>query len=743
VRYPNVYGIDMPAASELIAHGRDAEQMVSQLVLTDSLPDQIRINIIRSMGYIPSTSFLIPLRRILESNENLRLRKAAIISISKYNDKRALNMLNAALQRINNPILQDSISSEISRIKKDNPILSLMPKFLNGVNDPKTFRTTLEVLKQILNPSDAQVFIYHLNSETPFVGDGAFEVLCWRGDESVKFSIFDFFRKKLELIDNIADLECYSLQDLIGKVEQFIVRNPLTINYILKELKTIYKNTGDVKVKDILINMFSSSRKREVLSFLEDVYNTEPGRREHVIEKLVGNEEGAYILIYKYKNDPEMKKPLLMGLMTTLKGADFISENFDSMDPGWQKLVLDNINDDNYQYFKTLIERFLNSHDSGQKKFALENIKNNQDTRFRKILFAEENVDEFLRMQSDYIDAIVQLCSIQAFKLLINKMINEKTARAMIRRYLAQEELFINAEPVLVLHDTDDLSNFINKLIKFNNKDLNIEILEIFYNLKSLDHKTFSKLQNVIEEFKNLRGARIHPDEKGMVNKINSNYLNVSADLKKIDSGKTNIHHFIEKAFPDYELLEYLLKTHPYSFFVHREELLERIGRVFKLTNDIDAFDTIKYFLRRPQFCRYYKEEIKRATQSTNYLLKNDADKLMETMPRDLRFILRFSDENKKYDSVIQDQLYELMPEFEVDSLNTTEILPSDLLITDTASVQELASQNILNTKKLFVIIKSNDEFVSIKELNPKVFPLPFSLNKLVKAIIPELFPVS
>ena len=36
VRYPNVYGIDMPAASELVAHGRSVEE-VAELIGADWL----------------------------------------------------------------------------------------------------------------------------------------------------------------------------------------------------------------------------------------------------------------------------------------------------------------------------------------------------------------------------------------------------------------------------------------------------------------------------------------------------------------------------------------------------------------------------------------------------------------------------------------------------------------------------------------------------------------------------------
>ncbi|MGE5341144.1 MAG: HEAT repeat domain-containing protein [Candidatus Omnitrophota bacterium] len=720
--------------------GREAEHVLGELLLTDtSIPENVRANIIWSMGYITSSSFLLVLQKVLESNESLRVRKGAIISISKFNDKRALNLLNNALKKINNPILQDSIGTEISRIKKDNPILSLMPKFLNGVNDPKTFRTTLEILKQILNPADAQVFIYHLNSDTPFVGDGAFEVLCWRGDESVKFSIFDFFKKKLKTIHYTDDPECYALQDLIMKLGKFIVRNADTINYILKELKDIYKTTKDNVIRDTLINIFSSSHKREVLSFMEDIYNTEPERREMIIEKLLGNDEGAYILIYKYKNDPDLKEKLLLSLLTTQSGADFVMANFDSIEEKQQQKILENIDPTNYKFFKELIERFLFSKDFGQKKFALDIIRKNQDNRYQNILFDPEHEKDFVRMHQDYIETITQMSFLKAFKFFINRIVNLDAGSTLTRKYLQQKNAFILAEPLVTFDPTYDLSNFADKIVKYNSRDLNLDVLAIFYNMKTFDYKTYAKVQDFLEKFKELRGAKITPEEKGMVNKVKSNLANVNMDIKAVENGNTNINHFIDKSYPDYELLEYILKNHYLSFFIQRNKVFDRIRKVFKLTNDIDAFEAIKFLLRRPDFCMYFKDEIAQASRSSNYLLKNDADKLVAMAPRSFRILLSFENENRSYYSGLETQLYDIFPEYEI--LRATEIQPTDILIADARSIETLAADSRLGTKRLYVLLKDRDEFAAIRDHNPKVFPPPLSFYKIVKALIPEFLP--
>jgi hypothetical protein len=118
-------------------------------------------------------------------------------------------------------------------------------------------------------------------------------------------------------------------------------------------------------------------------------------------------------------------------------------------------------------------------------------------------------------------------------------------------------------------------------------------------------------------------------------------------------------------------------------------------------------------------------------------MLKNDADKLKEIMPTDLRFVLLF--ENQLLYSCFEDQLNELIPEFIV--TKDPDIQPTDILITDTKSLLSLVSENLLNTQKLYVLLNDKEEFASIKDLNPKVFPPPLSFYKIVKAIITDLFP--
>jgi amidophosphoribosyltransferase len=59
VRYPNVYGIDMPAASELLAHGRSNEEIAAYIGADRLIYQDLKdlINAVKKKGHSPVVSF--------------------------------------------------------------------------------------------------------------------------------------------------------------------------------------------------------------------------------------------------------------------------------------------------------------------------------------------------------------------------------------------------------------------------------------------------------------------------------------------------------------------------------------------------------------------------------------------------------------------------------------------------------------------------------------------------------------
>jgi len=207
--------------------GRDTENAIAQYITGTYVSIPTRINLVRMAGYIRSTAFLVPLKKVVELGEDNLLREEAIFSISKYNDRRALDILERALEKTKNRQLQAAINEAIARIKSNNPFFAMLPRFLHGSKNRELFQITLKVFKKILAPADAKSFISYLHHGDQIVSEGAFEVLCFRGDEAVYYFIAEFFREQSRLL--VREVECKAgaerLSSLVVALHEYLKRH--------------------------------------------------------------------------------------------------------------------------------------------------------------------------------------------------------------------------------------------------------------------------------------------------------------------------------------------------------------------------------------------------------------------------------------------------------------------------------------------------------------------------------------
>jgi prolipoprotein diacylglyceryltransferase len=71
----------------------------------------------------------------------------------------------------------------------------MLPRFLHGSQNRELYLITLKIFKKILDPADAKSFIAYLHHGDQLVAEGAYEILCFRGNEGVFFFIAEFFRE--------------------------------------------------------------------------------------------------------------------------------------------------------------------------------------------------------------------------------------------------------------------------------------------------------------------------------------------------------------------------------------------------------------------------------------------------------------------------------------------------------------------------------------------------------------------
>ncbi|MCP5106018.1 MAG: hypothetical protein GY950_21720, partial [bacterium] len=309
--------------------GEEAEYLLVRYISSKELDTQTRINIIRVVGYVQSTHFLIPLKKVIDIEDNIHLKKEAVISVSKYNDRRALNILNYALSNIKNTLLLETINNEISKIKRNNPVFALLPRFLDGEKNPKNFEVTLGILKRILTPNDAAMFASYLNCGKSVIEKGAFEILCYAADMEQQPVILRFFQDQFNQLSCIGEPECEALYTMTITLKRYFLRFPSLIEGNLDNLGTQLYYVHDRRIRGLFISILCQSQQPPAIAFVNKVYDSDSALRDSIIMEYSGNEAAADLLFDKYRSDEGLLKGLLIkSLLNTKKGIAYFYENF-------------------------------------------------------------------------------------------------------------------------------------------------------------------------------------------------------------------------------------------------------------------------------------------------------------------------------------------------------------------------------------------------------------------------------
>lgn len=226
--------------------GRSTENAIVHYITGRAVGMATRIDLVRMAGYIRSDAFLLPLKKVIAMGEDDLLREEAILSIAKYNDRRALDILESALARIAKPQLQAVITQAIERIKANSPLLAMLPRFLRGGRDSDLFQVTLKVFKKILAPADARTFIAYLHHGDQAVSEGSFEILCARGDEAVYFFVAEYFREHARLLLRTAEsrVGASRLERLVAALGVYLERFPQFFPQLRPDIADLSQRAG-------------------------------------------------------------------------------------------------------------------------------------------------------------------------------------------------------------------------------------------------------------------------------------------------------------------------------------------------------------------------------------------------------------------------------------------------------------------------------------------------------------------
>ena len=721
---------------------KEGEEEVITLLIpyitAESIPAPTRMNIIRVAGYLQNSQLLVPLRKIITQEGNIRLKQEAIIAVSKFNDRRALNILNTALQNLNNPLLASTINREISRIKQNNPILGLLPRFMEGSKNPKTFKIALDVLKRILTPADATIFTKHLDMGDPMVEDGAFEILCCTGDIFHDTFIIDYFKKRFSQITCIGEPECEDLYWLIRQFQQYLSRYQFLVEEQIPMLKEQFPEVRDIRAQSLYIDIICRSRKLDTVEFMQDVFDEYPKLGIEIIHAFSGNETAKDFLFTVYDEEESLREEAIKSLLNTTWGINHFMENFFSLEFEVQELVTQHLPYSGSHDLVDFIRQIFNAKIFRLKEILLSKIKENYEFSVKDLLFAPEHEREFTFMGDRYIDTISELFPVSAVKDIFGKIVNQGLSVTKTKMYIQKVAEVVPKELLFTFRDREFIEKLFNRIVLSNNTELNLLFLGTLKYIKTLDTETYRVLTESLNLFISKREKYISGPEKAELRKIKQSLRDIFYEVKAIEDGRSEIERVFSEDVPDFEVLEKVLARDHMALVIHVDHFLKTISKHFEKAGPDDIPGWTRIFFKFPGIAQLLKESLNAKAHRDGGLRSNDLKKLVDSLPdEELRIVLNFK--NRSYTAILQEQFRETVPHIMV-TVNEEDTREDDLMLCDADALNDLILQSKVIPKKIYIFLEKAAAFAAFRSYNPRSFVQPFSFYRIIREILQHLY---
>lgn len=737
-------GMEFRLALEELVKGaeEEAEYVIVHYLTDKKLNPETRMDIIRVAGYFQRPAFLVPLKKIIDTEQHSRIQKGAIVSVAKYNDRRALNILNSAFQKLkNNPLLMSTINNEISRIKENNPILALMPRFQEGSKNSKTFNVALDILKRILTPSDATVFTKFLSANDPLVQKGAFEILCITGDIFHDEDILGYYQRRFEEIPCLAEKECNELYMLTHHIRQYLTRYQFLIEEQVPNMIGQYGKVTDIRVRQLLLSVMCKSKENEAMGFIRETYEQQEDVRASIIGDLAGNETATGFLFDLYNGmppDDALREPVIITLLTLKEGLAFFVREFFTLSFEDQLVITQNLPYAGQHDLVEFIKQIFQSDIYRLKEILLSKVKETYEFSVKDLLFEPEKEREFYFMGDEYFDTVTRLFPLASLKRLLTKVASPEESVSKTKKYLTRIGKVLEMELLININNKKALPALFNKIIKSNNKELNVQFLEVIKNFRTLDPTTYQNLREALGLFITQRQTNLSPEETGALNRIKRSLNDLFYELKRLHEGKAAMERMLKAKSLDFETLTNMMKTYQLTVVMNDKKFFAYLADQFKkcTTQNVEAWTD--FLGRFPKAAGMIKpsitDKLKGKSEIEYGALLEMVDSLSGAPPR---LVLMFN--NRHFTAVLQEQFAEAAPHIAL-SITETQLRDTDTLLTDAEALRDRILQGKLLPAKIYLFLEELAGFSDFKVYNPRNFVKPFVYYRIVKEILQEIY---
>jgi hypothetical protein len=718
--------------------GKDAELLLVSYITSKKVPTPARINIIRATGYIQNALYLVPLKKVIDSEPDINLKKAAILALSKYNNRKAMTILSNALQNIKNPYLMKTINEQISLIKQNNPILALLPRFLKGNSDIKAHTVALGILKKILKPEDTTFFLNYLKADDPMVENGSFEILCCTGNTLVRDAVFEYFHRNAAEMECLGQPKCDELLQLAKNLAHYIKRFPDLLEPQFPQLKTILSSAGDKRVRKALISLFCKSQNSAVFDFIKEVYEEDAELKDTIIDAAAGNSYAVDFLVEKYQSGAQdMKENVVKSLLNSTRGFQYFINHFFDFEAAHQEMIVRNLPHSDHPDLVALIGNILNSGDQSLKRYILHTIRRNHLYSFKDALFDPEKEKGYFAMEDDYLDTIFGVFPTDASKKLIRKIAEEDLPVNDVKKYLELILTEAHSELVLTLNDPNDtarMRSLVNRFIHLNNIELNLKFLSMIELFKTFDFQTYRNLLDAVTLYVQIRSEdeNYSEEEKSAVRRARESLNSLNNDIKNINVIEKNLKMALMKSKPDILSIRRIIASNGIALAFKAEPLIGLFVEHFNTLEGGHLASWREFFKEFPLIAMMVREERINAEQTQ----RTDSDPL-EPLHEKLRIVINFRE--KELNFLFKDQFREVIPHFKV-TLDDMNLSQTDILLCDSDTLKEYIDQKKLITSRIFVLLNDRSEFNTFKNYNPRTFLRPVSSYRTLRLILQELY---
>ncbi len=714
---------------EAIVKEKDPEviNFVSTLALETSLPHELRSDLIRVMGYSQVTQFLFPLKKIAGEDPDLGLRREAIIAISKFSNRKAYNTLNMLLKKIENKNLLTMVQGIVEKMRQNNPILSLLPRFLKGEKDPKSSNIAKEILKKILPKEEVKIFYQYLSSKDPMVREGAFEIITSIGDSESHTYLFDYLKNvyskfKASMIDR----------------EQFLSLIETYLSYLSR-----------TRIR------FALKEENDFLFLLVKEFEEDVSSLEFIAPILLySNEKSVREKAYEYfKNMLELRKRIAEHLGIDKDDVEFIKDNFKSVNPEIRKIFIHKLLElgDSYKeltdVYKTFqieikgeIVREANCEFLKKIKDLLEEDIKDIRSYFRKELFFTIHErgclnlkdlllsipDEVLSSDSikDYINALISIAPVEGIVEFLNFYNKKPEARRKLKDNFNLIEKTLLTKPFGFYPErlNENLKNF-NKSIEAGYQKLSIllnsSIVPVDMETLSIEEEFFSL--TLKEDSFNL--------EKGEILKARDESKNNQLITKKIVENTKKIENYTQNrdVFDRDAIVDLIVE--PISFFKEAEKIFSpELEDGFDKEGEYKLKKYLEFLKERPFFAVYFKniENLKNNPSMVS---------LVEEIENSKRKLNVFIGEVEVW---LKNSIFEFLLNIFRDFVLSHSLKYSDIAISTPEEVAQCESFSF-KKKPTIVLVKNPEETRKIKDYSVSFVVCPFEFRRFYSTLSKEL----